>query len=268
MAQEGKYTFTYWNLPGRGESIRVLMAIGALDFDENFVPLFLPLPNPEGSDPVPFDESAWAKMKNTTPWGSLPTLTLPDGRTFGQQRAILRYLAKLTQYNGKPLYPENPEDALLVDGFMDVLEDIWPVLADSVDPIEEAPLLSTLLGMGVQEAFLTEQMDKTSGPLAMKFNHIESAASDTGPFLLGEQLTVADVFLFAAISWWGAGMFSSMEPITADRPKIKRSIEGIGAIENVRQYYASRKETRKNLPTVGETNYADYYKNFHALCQV
>ena len=122
--------------------------------------------------------------------------------------------------------------------------------------------------MGVQEAFLAEQMDKTSGPLAMKFNHIESAASDTGPFLLGEQLTVADVFLFAAISWWGAGMFSSMEPITADRPKIKRSIEGIGAMENVRQYYASLKETRQNMPTVGKTNYADYYKNFHALCQI
>ncbi|MEC8177218.1 MAG: hypothetical protein VX055_05425, partial [Pseudomonadota bacterium] len=65
MAQEGKYTFTYWNLPGRGESIRVLMTIGNLDFDENFVPLFLPLPNPEGSDPVPFDEAAWAKMKGT-----------------------------------------------------------------------------------------------------------------------------------------------------------------------------------------------------------
>ena len=46
MAQDGKYIFTYWNIPGRGESIRVLMAIGDLDFDENFVPLFLPLPNP------------------------------------------------------------------------------------------------------------------------------------------------------------------------------------------------------------------------------
>ena len=103
MSENEKYTFTYWNLPGRGESIRVMMAIGGLDFEENFVPLFLPLPNPEGSDPVPFDEATWAKLKNTTPWGNLPTLTLPDGRTFGQQRAILRYLAKHIQHNGMPL---------------------------------------------------------------------------------------------------------------------------------------------------------------------
>lgn len=268
MAQEGKYIFTYWNIPGRGESVRALMAIGALDFEENFIPLPLPLPNPEDSELVPFDDGTWAKMKNTTPWGSLPTLTLPDGRTFGQQRAILRYLGKSIQHNGKPLYPENPEDALLVDGFLDVLEDIWPVLADTQDPIEKAPLLSTMLGMGVQEQFLAEQMDKTSGPLAMKFDHIERAASDAGPYVLGAQLTVADVFLFAAISWWGAGMFASMDPIIADRPKIKRSIEGVGALENVRQYYARLKEERQKLPTVGDKHYADYYSNFHALCQV
>ena len=42
MAQEGKYIFTYWNIPGRGESIRALMALGGLDFEENFVPLPLP----------------------------------------------------------------------------------------------------------------------------------------------------------------------------------------------------------------------------------
>ena len=268
MAHEGKYIFTYWNIPGRGESIRALMAIGALDFEENFIPLPLPLPNPEDSKHVPFDDGTWAKMKNTTPWGSLPTLTLPDGRTFGQQRAILRYLGKSIQHNGKPLYPENLEDALLVDGFLDVLEDIWPVLADTQDPIEKAPLLSTMLGMGVQEEFLAEQMDKTSGPLAMKFDHIERAASDTGPYVLGEQLTVADVFLFAAISWWGAGMFASMDPIIVDRPKIKRSIEGVGALENVRQYYTRLKEERQKLPTVGDKHYADYYSNFHALCQV
>ena len=268
MSENGKYTFTYWNIPGRGESIRALMAIGGLDFEENFVPLPLPLPNPEDSELIPFDDGTWGQMKNSTPWGSLPTLTLPDGRTFGQQRAILRYLAKTIQYNGMPLYPTNAEDALLVDGFLDVIEDIWPVLADTQDPIEKAPLLSTMLGMGVQEQFLAEQMDKTSGPLALKFDHIERAASNEGPYLLGGHLSVADVFLFAAICWWGAGMFPSMDPILADRPKIKRSIESVGALENLRKYYAGLKDERQKLPTVGEKHYADYYGNFHALCGI
>ena len=39
MTKEGKYIFTYWNIPGRGESIRALMALGGLDFEENFIPL-------------------------------------------------------------------------------------------------------------------------------------------------------------------------------------------------------------------------------------
>ena len=37
MAQEGKYIFTYWNIPA-GESIRALMALRGLDFEENFSP--------------------------------------------------------------------------------------------------------------------------------------------------------------------------------------------------------------------------------------
>ena len=125
-----------------------------------------------------------------------------------------------------------------------------------------------MLGMGVQEQFLAEQMDKTSGPLALKFDHIERAASNEGPYLLGGLLSVADVFLFAAICWWGAGMFPSMDPILADRPKIKRSIESVGALENLRKYYASLKDERQKLPTVGEKHYADYYGNFHALCGI
>ena len=121
-----------------------------------------------------------------------------------------------------------------------------------------------MLGMGVQEQFLAEQRDKTSGPLA-KVRPLKEPPV-MRPYVLGEQLTVADVFLFAAISWWGAGMFASVDPI--DRPKIKRSIEGVGALENVRQYYARLKEERQKLPTVGDKHYADYYSNFHALCQV
>ena len=74
MSENGKYTFTYWNIPGRGESIRALMAIGGLDFEENFVPLPLPLPNPEDSELIPFDDGTWGQMKNSTPWGSLPTV--------------------------------------------------------------------------------------------------------------------------------------------------------------------------------------------------
>ena len=79
-------------------------------------------------------------------------------------------------------------------------------------------------------------------------------------------MSCADVLLFAAIPWWGAGVFPDMEKMLATRPKIKRVIEGVGHIDVVSDYYASFKDSRESLPVVGSTKYSDYYKNFHSLC--
>ena len=42
-----------------------------------------------------------------------------------------------------------------------------------------------------------------------------------------------DVLLFAAIAWWGAGVFPDMEKMLATRPRIKRVIERVGNIDVV-----------------------------------
>ena len=55
-----KYILNYWNIPGRGESIRVMLTLGGFEFENNFVPLPLPLENPEGVNPPPFDDGSWA----------------------------------------------------------------------------------------------------------------------------------------------------------------------------------------------------------------
>ena len=89
-----KYILNYWNVPGRGESIRVMLTLGGFEFENNFVPLPLPLENPEGVNPPPFDDGSWGKLKPETPWGTLPTLTLPSGEIIGQQRSVLCYLGK------------------------------------------------------------------------------------------------------------------------------------------------------------------------------
>ena len=39
---QGSYTLSYFNVPGRGESIRVILAIGGIKFENNFIPLPLP----------------------------------------------------------------------------------------------------------------------------------------------------------------------------------------------------------------------------------
>ena len=63
------YKLNYWNVPGRGESIRLMLAIGGFQFENNFIPLPLPIPNPPDLSPAPFDDGTWSEMKGSTPWG-------------------------------------------------------------------------------------------------------------------------------------------------------------------------------------------------------
>ena len=263
---KNKYILNYWNVPGRGESIRVMLTLGRLGFENNFVPLPLPLENPEGISPPPFDDGSWAKLKPETPWGTLPTLTLPSGETIGQQRSVLRYLGKKVQYEDSYLYPTDPESSAHVDGLMDMLEDIWPILVGNPAALDSAPLYSTLLGQGTLDEFLNPRMELGSGDLAFQFDRLENAIDEEGPFVLGRTLSCADVLLFAAIPWWGAGVFPGMEKMLATRPKIERVVERVGKIEVISQYYAALKASRESLPIVGSTKYSDYYKNFHSLC--
>jgi len=260
------YKLTYWNIPGRGESIRIMLTLGNLDFENHFTPLPFPIENPVNATPPPFDDGTWAKQKPKTPWGTLPTLTLPDGTIVGQQRAIVRYLGKLVKHKGLPLYPEEASLALLVDGLMDMLEDIWPILVglNGTESIETAPLLSTMFGKPHLTDFLEEKMKPNAGELALMFDHIEKAYS-IGPYLLKDRPSCADVLLFAAIAWWGAGMFPSMGMILDSRPNIERAIETVGSWEKIKDYYRQLKSTRQSLPIVGVTNYQDYYTNFHSL---
>ena len=52
----------------------------------------------------------------------------PQGKLLGNKEQFLRYLGKLIKYEGNYLYPEEPEASARVDGFMDMMEDIWPIL--------------------------------------------------------------------------------------------------------------------------------------------
>ena len=262
------HVLTYFNVPGRGESIRLMLTLGKIDFENNYVPLPVPLENPIGVKPVPFDDGSWGRLKPNTPWGTLPTLTLPDGVTIGQQRSILRFLGKQISHEGKSLYPPDLYSSVIVDSFMDMLEDIWPILLGDPASLDEAPLYSTLMGQGVLYDFLKPRMEAGHGDLAMQFDFLEKAINDEGAFITGSDLSCADILLFAAIPWWGAGVFGSMEPMLSGRPKIERVIRAVAELKEVATYYSTHRSSRADLPKVGSTDYSDYYENFHLLCGI
>ena len=49
------HVLNYFNVPGRGESIRLMLTLGGLEFENNYVPLPIPLENPVGVSPAPFE---------------------------------------------------------------------------------------------------------------------------------------------------------------------------------------------------------------------
>ena len=55
---------TYFGIPGRAEAIRLALAVGGVDFEDERIPF-----------------PAWPEVKPATPWVAVPVLELADGST-------------------------------------------------------------------------------------------------------------------------------------------------------------------------------------------
>eukprot|EP00199_Chlamydomonas_sp_CCMP681_P008557 CAMPEP_0119106804 /NCGR_PEP_ID=MMETSP1180-20130426/6329_1 /TAXON_ID=3052 ORGANISM="Chlamydomonas cf sp, Strain CCMP681" /NCGR_SAMPLE_ID=MMETSP1180 /ASSEMBLY_ACC=CAM_ASM_000741 /LENGTH=97 /DNA_ID=CAMNT_0007092193 /DNA_START=74 /DNA_END=363 /DNA_ORIENTATION=- len=83
----------YFALPGRGETTRVLLALGGIPFKDTHVGF--------GAE--------WEGLKPKAPFGQVPYLEV-DGTIYAQSSAIERYAASLAG-----VYPTAPLEQLKVD---------------------------------------------------------------------------------------------------------------------------------------------------------
>lgn len=96
-------TLSYFPPAGRGEAIRMALAVANVEYTNQKVSFI----------------ADWGALKPSTPWSSLPVLRLADGTEIGQQRAALRLIGRLAG-----LYPEDIVAASHVDEVMDACDDI------------------------------------------------------------------------------------------------------------------------------------------------
>jgi glutathione S-transferase len=123
---------------------------------------------------------------------NLPQLNLPCGLKVSQSHAIARYAAKLTpsepntlSHHYVPLYPTDPEKALLVDEAIAIIDQILLLTPKDEDPATRARN---------REAF------HTSGFLRVGMELLEGRLADSGgPFLLGEEVSLADLYIRAPL---------------------------------------------------------------------
>jgi len=114
------YKLSYFGITGLGEPIRATFALGGITFEDEWVP--------SGdwdvwkADPAsPFFERQMPALEITNDDGSKQHLF--------QSKAILRYVGKIAQFNGKPLYPADPMEAFYCDEVIEMVEDFRPLAA-------------------------------------------------------------------------------------------------------------------------------------------
>jgi|EP01049_Picozoa_sp_SAG25_P000623 glutathione S-transferase len=213
---------TYYPIPGRGESVRLLLAIAGRDFKDTF---------------VSSDEWGAGGRKQSTRWRMMPTLMLTDGRVAGQSQALLRYLGKSAAVDGTPLTPTDDVEVLLVDEVLSFVgEDIWRVL----------------LGVRNDEAGAAEVM-APEGKAAAYLDELEANIEGTDSVLSSGSLSIADVYIFAAFGWWASGFMTkavSTASLLSGRPKLQAIIDRVGALPAVRAYYSRTDKKKQPLAHV------------------
>merc|ERR1711976_163893 len=154
-----KVKYTYFNLIGRGESARFILAAGGVPFED-----------------IRVEFQDWPTLKPEMPWNTLPMLEV-DGKRFGQSIAICRMAAQMTGLAG-----EDNLSMALVESVGDVITDLMEAMAT---------------GMQVQDTEAAKKK-LLSEDVPKKMDLIESFRSQHGgDYLYGDKMTWADLHLAA-----------------------------------------------------------------------
>ena len=155
-----EYTLHYFDLYGRGETIRMLLSHAGVKFEDHR---------------IQFNE--WPGLKPTMPNQQVPCLELPDGKKMGQTRSILRFVGMKHGY-----YPTDPLLACQADSLCDGYEDI---MGSIYKPHFMQP--------GAEKDALIKDIFEKTLPKYCKI--MEEQCSKGHKFILGDKLTTADFFI-------------------------------------------------------------------------
>lgn len=197
---------TYFDFAGsRGEEIRLAFQIAELAFDDNRLSF-----------------EAFSKLKSDLPFGSMPVLEVKGHGVLSQTNAILRLVGR--QHG---LHPEDAFQAARHDELMGAVEELRHRISCT---------------MRIEDAAVKKAARQTLA--ADYIPHWGSGVEQligTGPFLAGEQPSVADIKLYMAHKWISSGGVDDIpkdifDPFT----KFKAVAEGIRNHPAVLKWYASK----------------------------
>ena len=165
---------------------------------------------------------------------NLPQLNLPCGTKVSQSHAIARYAAKLSwnlseqdlpPHHVPNLYPMQPKDALMVDEAVAIVDQI---------------LLLTPKDDDKETRSKNRQAYHDSGFLRVAMELLEGRLEESGgPFVLGEHLSIADLYIRAPLAdLFDLGQFDGVpEEFYTSFPNVKKCAEAVPKHELLKAYH-------------------------------
>jgi len=160
------------------------------------------------------------KASGELPYGQLPILEV-DGECIAQTPAIARFCGKAAG-----LYPSDPLEAARVDELIHSMEQLTGLIAPSMsekDPVRKAEMRRVAGEERLPELLrMLERRVSSFGP---------------GPWVVGSQMTVADIALWRALDWLVGGVLDGIPPTLLDAsPRLLAAMQRVNEIPEVRAW--------------------------------
>jgi len=200
------YTVTYFEMRGRGEYVRMILAAAGESFVDKRV-----------------KKEEWMGLKDSMPWGQMPILETPDGKVLSQTLAICRYLGR--KYD---LVGDNEWEAAKCDEYADAMVDLFAEWVKFQFQPDQA------LAAEAKKAFLDTHMPKYFS----KFEALAAKHGNKDGWLVGKRMTWGDIFVGESL----AKLEDTLEPNVLDNyPNLKKLKAAVYAHPALQKHLKERK---------------------------
>jgi len=210
-AANSKPTLTYFDLRGRAELPRLLLAAAGVDYVDDRIAFEL---KPGGP---PF-QGDWPERKPKQPWLQVPVFTV-NGVPIAQSASITRYIARAHGLEG-----DSPLDIALVDGFFEAIVELRTAYFNNKS----------------DQAKTAEYWEKNFPAGVDLLNKNIRGASSVQP---SGKLTYADVALYYVFWSLGTENKSAVDAAVAKNSKVAAVIDSVSNNAKIKTYLATRKVT-------------------------
>lgn len=202
-----KPKLTYFDAPmSRGEECRLALHLAGVDFEDDRI-----------------KRDAWPAMKPTTPFGSLPVLTLPGKPRLAQSNAILVLIGRRYE-----LHPKDDFEAARHEAVMAHVEDLRAQISPTLRMTDEAQKKAAREHLAAN--YIPDWAAKCDAQIA-----------DEGPFFAGGRIHVVDLKLLMITRWIRSGVLDHIPKTLFDgAKKLLRVHDAVDSDPRIQKWYAKK----------------------------